>query len=200
MNSGFLSVLLVMAGLLVLFYIINENNQKTKEMMEDYREYFENSMNNNNNGSQKQLERKPRIVSNYNPNKVAPSEPLKNNETFKEVKTMELAKNPQEIINNSVDLFPVDCFLKDQLNPQELLPGNANSIWAKVNPNTQGELGDQNFLSAGFHTGINTVGSSLRNANRQLRSDPIVPQIKVGPWMQSTIQPDLSRRPLEIGS
>ena len=31
-----------------------------------------------------------------------------------------------------------------------------------------------------------------------LRSEPPNPVKKVGPWMQSTIEPDLNRKPLEI--
>ena len=95
--------------------------------------------------------------------------------------------------------MPKDCFPKDQLNPSELLPSNANSQWAQVNPSGKGKLGDQNFLSAGYHIGVNTVGQSLRNPNLQLRSEPANPQTKVSPWMQTTIEPDINRRPLEIG-
>ena len=94
--------------------------------------------------------------------------------------------------------LPNDCFPKDQLSPEELLPGNDDSQWAKVNPSGQGELGEQNFLSAGFHIGVNTVGQSLRNANLQIRSEPANPQVKVSPWQQTTIEPDSNRRPLEI--
>ena len=97
------------------------------------------------------------------------------------------------------DAAPADCFPKDQLTAQELLPSDANNQWAQVNPDGQGELGDQNFLSAGFHIGVNTVGQSLRNANLQLRSEPANPQVKVSPWQQSTIEPDNNRKPLEIG-
>ena len=92
-----------------------------------------------------------------------------------------------------------DCFPKEQLKAEDLLPGDSNSTWAQVNPSGQGELGDVNFLDAGHHVGVNTVGQSLRNANRQLRSEPPNPQVKVSPWLQSTIDPDI-RRPLEIGS
>jgi hypothetical protein len=56
-----------------------------------------------------------------------------------------------------------------------------------------------NFLNAGYLTGIDTVGSSLRNANLQLRSDVPCPQIVVSPWMNTTIEPDPFRQPLEIG-
>ena len=93
---------------------------------------------------------------------------------------------------------PSDCYPKDQLSPEDLLPGDANSMWAKNAP-VSGDLKDQNFLTAGYHTGVNTVGQSLRNANRQLRSEPVNPQVKVSPWMQTTIDPDMNRRPLEIG-
>ena len=93
---------------------------------------------------------------------------------------------------------PKDCFPKDQLTPQDLLPADTNSTWAQVNPAGQGNVGDNNLLTAGHHVGINTVGQTLRNANLQLRSEPPNPQMKVSPWMQSTIEPDTNRRAMEI--
>ena len=95
--------------------------------------------------------------------------------------------------------LPNDCYPKDQLTPTDLLPQDPNSKWAQVNPSGQGDLADQNFLNAGYHIGINTVGQTLRNANMQLRSEPPNPQVKVAPWLQSTIEPDCNRRPMEIG-
>ena len=95
--------------------------------------------------------------------------------------------------------LPSECYPKDVLNSADLLPRDANSLWAQVAPNGQGALSDQNFLTAGYHIGINTVGQTLRNANRQLRSEPPNPQAKVSPWNQTTIEPDINRRPLEIG-
>ena len=89
-----------------------------------------------------------------------------------------------------------DCYPKDQLSPEDLLPGDANSMWAKNTP-ASGDLKDQNFLTAGYHVGVNTVGQSLRNANRQLRSEPPNPQVSVSPWMNTTIGPDLDRKNLE---
>ena len=94
---------------------------------------------------------------------------------------------------------PKDCFPKDQLTPGELLPSGDNSKWSASVPTGQGELGDQNFLTAGYHVGVNTVGQTLRNANRQIRSEPSNPQLKVSPWLQSTIETDTNRKPLEIG-
>tara|TARA_B100000497_G_C7669321_1_gene403780 strand:- start:340 stop:1056 length:717 start_codon:yes stop_codon:yes gene_type:complete len=100
---------------------------------------------------------------------------------------------------NTENKFPKDCFPKDQLQPKELLPGDYESSWKEVAPNNPGALEDQNLLEAGYHVGVNTVGQSLRNANLQLRSEPANPQVKVSPWMQSTIDPDANRKPMEIG-
>ena len=75
-----------------------------------------------------------------------------------------------------------------------------NTKWAQANPTGQGMLTDRNFLDAGHHVGVNTVGQTLRNANYNVRSEPPCPQMKVSPWMQSTIDPDIGRKPLEIGS
>jgi hypothetical protein len=95
--------------------------------------------------------------------------------------------------------FPKDCFTRDTLKPSDLLPANVNSEFGQMNPLGQGDIANRNFLSAGFHVGIDTQGSSLRNANLQLRSEPPNPRRIVSPWSQSTIETDVNRRPLEIG-
>jgi hypothetical protein len=58
-------------------------------------------------------------------------------------------------------------------------------------------LQGQNFLEISKQIGVDTQGSSMRNANYQLRSDPPNPRSTVGPWMNSTIEADLLRKPLE---
>jgi hypothetical protein len=63
----------------------------------------------------------------------------------------------------------------------------------------QGDVLMPDLLQAGYHIGIDTIGQTLRNANLQLRSDPIISKSDIGPWMQSTIEPDLARVPLELG-
>ena len=93
------------------------------------------------------------------------------------------------------------CFPRDRLSADDLLPKDAaDSKWAQINPSGGGNIGDQNYLTAGYHVGVNTVGQSLRNANLQLRSEIPNPQDAVGPWMISTIEPDLRQNTLEIGS
>jgi hypothetical protein len=120
------------------------------------------------------------------------------NVTFRNVP--ENQPEPQQNNNAESGRLPTECYPKDTLTPQDLLPQDSNSTWAQTVPAGQGSLGDQNFLNAGFHVGINTVGQSLRNANLQLRSEPANPQMKVSPWLQSTIDPDANRKALEIGA
>lgn len=89
----------------------------------------------------------------------------------------------------------------DTANPSDLLPKDGNSEWSKLNPVTNGTgVVMPDLLQAGYHIGLDTIGQTLRNANQQLRSDPIIPKQDTGPWMQSTIEPDLGRAPLEIGN
>ena len=93
-----------------------------------------------------------------------------------------------------------DCYMKDKLTAEDLLPKDAyNSKWAKVNPSGQGSIKSQNFLQAGHHVGLNTSQGSKRNSNLQFRSEPPAPKTMVSPWLNSEIEPDLLRRPLEVG-
>ena len=66
-----------------------------------------------------------------------------------------------------------------------------------TNPNTPGDVMSNSLLNAGHHIGVNTTGCSMRNANRGLRSEPPNPQTQVSPWLQTTICPDLYRKPLD---
>lgn len=94
---------------------------------------------------------------------------------------------------------PAGCYPRDQLTPSELIP-KAAGAWAEQNPMGPGSLAGKNYLQAGALLGTNTVGQSLRNANKQLRSEPPNPQVAISVFNQSTISPDVSHRPLEIGA
>jgi hypothetical protein len=86
-------------------------------------------------------------------------------------------------------------------NPSDLLPNDQNSQWSALNPvaMNQGNVAMPDLLQAGYHIGLDTIGQTLRNANLQLRSDPIIDKQNIGPWNQSTIEPDFARVPLEVG-
>ena len=144
-------------------------------------------------------------------NVMAPAEQVNVMSRFEDVPQQQTISGSEEIgfieqpqsfdsneTGSQMNQLPSECYPKDVLSSIDLLPRDANSLWAQVAPSGQGSLADQNFLTSGFHIGINTVGQTLRNANRQLRSEPLNPQVKVSPWQQTTIEPDINRRPLEI--
>jgi hypothetical protein len=121
---------------------------------------------------------------------VRPSEPLGQNEVFASANG----------VQTSMPGVPSSCSQPNIINPAELLPKDSNNQWAQLNPSGKGELANVNLLKAGYHIGIDTIGQTLRNANLQIRSEPPNPQLQVGPWNQSTIEPDFMRPPLEIGA
>ena len=180
-------LILMTSGALIYLAVEYIKKQNTKD------EGFEQSLNlseeENKKKNKEPLDFEPPFLRNLSTaNDAKPSEPEKN----KNMKTVEKTTSQNKL--------PKECFPKDKLTAEDLLPrDSANSTWAKVNPAGQGDVKDQNFLNAGFHVGINTVGNSLRNPNMQLRSEPPNPQVKVSPWNQTTIESDLNRRPLEIG-
>ncbi len=86
------------------------------------------------------------------------------------------------------------------VKPTDLLPVNSASDFANQNPVVNNGLNGVNLLNQPQKS-INTVGSSLRNANLQIRSEPPNPRMNTNcPWNISTIDTDEHRRPLEIGS
>ena len=111
------------------------------------------------------------------------------------------AAKPESIPTPVVDAKTGGYALQPVANPGDLLPKDKNSQWAALNPNTmnQGDVMMPDLLQAGYHIGLDTIGQTLRNANLQLRSDPVISKSDIGPWNQSTIEPDLGRVPLEIG-
>lgn len=165
-NMIFRTILIVLAGLVLIALITYYNNkQNTVKSEKFYDEYAKNLT---------------------NPNQPFPNDPLSSNERDVDYQITQVAN---------------DCFPKDRLTASDLLPKDAaNSKWAQMNPAGQGDVKDQNFLTAGFHIGLNSVGSSLKNPNLQLRSEPIIEKVSVGPFLNSTIESsDALRRPLEIG-
>ena len=109
--------------------------------------------------------------------------------------------NEGQMAVKGMDQKPTTCYPQQTLKPEDLLPADqakASAEFASSAVTAEG-LMNVNMLKAGEHIGVNTVGQSLRNANRQLRSEPPNPQVNVSPWMNTNIGPDLMRRPLEDG-
>ena len=106
---------------------------------------------------------------------------------------------PQGSTTSTYGLGPVPRANK-QYDPSELLPKDITSQWAQLNPAGSADFKNVNLLKAGSLIGIDTIGSTLRNANLQERSEPPNPTTSVSPWLNTTIEPDLMRLPLEIGT
>lgn len=79
------------------------------------------------------------------------------------------------------------------LSSSELLPkGEIGASLAAVNPVGAEDLKGQNFLQAGYHSNTNVIGISQTNKNAtwDIRAELPNPQVKVGPFLNSTIDPD----------
>ncbi len=85
------------------------------------------------------------------------------------------------------------AWLSSNLLPKQ--KATMDNKWSVYAPT---DVTNKNFLAAGHHYGVNTVGSSLRNANMQLRSEPVIPKKSVSPFLNSSIDPDTTRRQFDI--
>tara|TARA_B100001063_G_C16770464_1_gene561286 strand:- start:3056 stop:3628 length:573 start_codon:yes stop_codon:yes gene_type:complete len=121
------------------------------------------------------------------PSDVQPARPLGENSDFASVTGMK-----------GTTCNTPDCNKKDSVDPSSLLPNDSNSAWASLNPVGQGSLANVNLLDSGYHIGQQAQVN--RNPNLQIRSEPANPRGNVGPWQQTTIEPDSSRKTLEIGA
>ena len=93
-------------------------------------------------------------------------------------------------------------YTQSTLSSAELLPkGEMGASWQAVNPASSADLQGQNFLQAGYHSTTNIIGvaQTNRNPSYDIRSETPNPQAKVGPFLQTTIDPDpfKATRPLE---
>ena len=89
----------------------------------------------------------------------------------------------------------------DNLTATDLLPSNAPTSFSENCPDLS-VSGVSDGVELGITCNAKSLGMEsqvLRNANLQLRSEPPNPQTQVSPWMNSTIEPDLQRVPLELG-
>jgi len=107
---------------------------------------------------------------------------------------LDLSNYDQASINTDTGCGKNVPFLSSQLLPKqdEQLEENF-SEFAPSNDYIQ----SMNWLQSDRTT---ASSQSTRNANLQLRSEPPNPKNVVCPWMQSTIESDDTRRPLEIGN
>jgi hypothetical protein len=205
-NHMIFRIVLIVLAAFILFALINYYNSKQQTNVRNTEKFYQDS-------TQQQLLQQQQQQNAYSSGsggngsqKLSPAQANEQTNNLIVKQKTDAVKPAEEQGNGdfrAVDFkssnLPSDCFPRDRLSAEDLLPADAaNSKWAQVNPAGQGDVSNQNFLTAGWAVGINTISGSLRNANLQLRSEPPNPR---GSWPinNSTIESDLMRRPLELG-
>ena len=169
----------------------NSNNNNSK-----------NGSNNNNNSKNGANNNSKTVVNNNRVNNNNGAAAKNNSNSGAVMAALPMGDNEQFASVSGIKTPTRSCYPQNSLKPDDLLPQdkkNDVNNFNKEYPVSEGILKGVNFLEAGYQVGVNTVGQSLRNANQQLRSEPPNPQVNVSPWQNTTIGPDLARRPLEAG-
>ena len=175
-NSTLLKIVILVGLAVCLIYLCQQNAKQGKESFENDEEELP----------------EPYEIDEDDEDDEDDKDFTKNVEPFEDVATQAKATKDKTLAEGIV--------ARKQLKAGELLPKDDQAnAWAKVNPKGKGSLAYKNFIDAGYHMGINTVGQSLRNANLQIRSEPANPQVPVSIWLNSTISPDTNRRDFSIG-
>lgn len=183
-NTVIISFSIAMFLLLIALLIVTYNSKCKMDNVEKY---------SNSVADKELLDKKLYSITSGLDSKISASDPL-GNEFYKQVEPVKQKPQATTVTDGT-------CMTRDNLTSADLLPADANSKYTQLNPQCAGSIQDQNYLTAGYHIGVNTVGQSLRNANLQLRYEPPNPQIPVSPWQISTIEPDQRIQGLmDIGS
>ena len=123
--------------------------------------------------------------------KTAPYSILNANKHEAEFQAVNFASERAQNISACAQNAPT--FIATSLLPKPTIPGQQS--WDINAP--QNILANQNFLSATQQMGVDTVLGSLRNPSYDIRNNIPNSISVVSPWMNSTIMPDLEKRPLD---
>jgi hypothetical protein len=80
-------------------------------------------------------------------------------------------------------------------NVNNFLPKETNKDWFEVMPEPI-SVKNRHLINVSRPIGVNTIGTSLRNASYDIRGSPPCPKFVVSPWLQSTIEPDYNLKGL----
>lgn len=123
--------------------------------------------------------------------KTAPYSILDGNLRNSEYQAVNMGNERAQSISACAQNAPT--FIATSLLPKPSIPGQKSwDINAPANI-----LANQNFLAATQQIGVDTVLGSLRNASYDIRNNIPNPINVVSPWMNTTITPDLEKRPLD---
>jgi hypothetical protein len=88
-----------------------------------------------------------------------------------------------------------NCEPEDLFDVDKYLPQEVNDDWFEVQPEPI-SVKNRHLINITKPIGINTIGTSKRNASWDIRGGPACPKFVVSPWMQSSIEPDTNLKPL----
>jgi hypothetical protein len=98
---------------------------------------------------------------------------------------------PQQMVTSTPGPLATSVSLLPQVSPSPK-PGQAS--WSEFAPQS---LDGQMLLDPVKYIGVDTQGSTLKNASWDLRRDPPIPRQDVGPFLNSTYEADPWKKPLD---
>ncbi len=88
-----------------------------------------------------------------------------------------------------------NCEPEDLFDVDKYLPQEVNDDWFEVQPEPI-SVKNRHLINITKPIGVNTIGTSLRNASYDIRGTPANPKFVVSPWLGSSIEPDTNLKPL----
>lgn len=88
-----------------------------------------------------------------------------------------------------------NCEPEDLFDVDKYLPQEVNDDWFEVQPEPI-SVKNRHLINITKPIGINTIGTSLRNASYDIRGNPACPKFVVSPFLNSSIEPDTNLKPL----
>jgi hypothetical protein len=88
-----------------------------------------------------------------------------------------------------------NCEPEDLFDVDKYLPQEVNDDWFEVQPEPI-SVKNRHLINITKPIGVNTIGTSLKNASYDIRAAPAAPKFVVSPWLQSSIEPDINLKPL----
>lgn len=82
-----------------------------------------------------------------------------------------------------------DCSPEELFDADKYLPQEVSDDWFEVQPEPV-SVKNRHLINVTKPVGINTIGSSQKNASYDIRGTPACPKFVVSPWLQSSIEPD----------
>jgi hypothetical protein len=81
----------------------------------------------------------------------------------------------------------------DKFNAEALLPKEKHKDWFD-DPYEATSVKNTHLINIYRPIGVNTISTTLKNPNLQIRAEPSNPKMAISPWMNSSIEPDTNIR------